>query len=65
METKLKMIYWKSEKFWIGKLLERPDIMTQGETLAELEESMKDAYMLMSLEDVPDDHEVKELALDI
>ena len=21
METKLKMIYWKGEKFWVGKLL--------------------------------------------
>ena len=63
METKLKMIYWKSEKFWLGKLLEHPEIMTQGETLEELEENMKDAYLLMTMEDVPDQHEVKELAL--
>jgi hypothetical protein len=47
METKLKMVYWKGEKFWVGKLLEHPEIMTQGETLEELEENMKDAYMLM------------------
>jgi len=47
MKTKLKMIYWKSEKFWVGKLLEHPEIMTQGETLEELEENMKDAYALM------------------
>jgi predicted RNase H-like HicB family nuclease len=26
--------------------------MTQGETLEELEENMKDAYMLMAMEDV-------------
>ena len=37
METKLKMVYWKGEKFWVGKLLEYPDIMTQGKTLKELE----------------------------
>ena len=36
METKLKMIYWKGEKFWVGKLLEYPDIMTQGKTLKNL-----------------------------
>jgi predicted RNase H-like HicB family nuclease len=65
METKLKMIYWKGEKFWVGKLFERPEIMTQGETLEELEENMKDAYMLMAMEDVPDKHEVKELALTV
>jgi predicted RNase H-like HicB family nuclease len=65
METKLRMIYWKGEKFWVGKLLEQPEIMTQGETLEELEENMRDAYILMALEDVPDDHEVKELALKV
>ncbi len=63
MATKLQMVYWKGEKFWVGKLLEHPEIMTQGETLEELEENMKDAYMLMALEDVPDDHEIKELDL--
>ncbi|MEI7636482.1 MAG: type II toxin-antitoxin system HicB family antitoxin [Syntrophus sp. (in: bacteria)] len=61
METKLKMIYWKAEQFWVGKLIEYPDIMTQGETLEELEENMKDAYILMTMDDVPAEHEVKEL----
>ena len=61
METKLKMVYWKGEKFWVGKLLEYPDIMTQGKTLKELEENMKEAYMLMTMEDVPEEHKVKEL----
>lgn len=65
MEAKLKMIYWKGDKFWVGKLLEHPDIMTQGETIEELMENMKDAYMLMALEDVPDNHEVKELAISL
>lgn len=37
--------------------------MTQGETLEELEENIKDAYRLMVLEDVPDDHLVKQIAL--
>jgi predicted RNase H-like HicB family nuclease len=65
MVTKMKMIYWKSDKFWVGKLLEHPDIMTQGKTLKELEENMKDAYMLMALDDVPEKHEVKELDLKV
>jgi predicted RNase H-like HicB family nuclease len=65
METKLNMIYWKGEKFWVGKLLERPEIMTQGKTLKELEENMKDAYALMTMEDVPDEHLVKELKLSV
>jgi predicted RNase H-like HicB family nuclease len=63
MKTRLKMIYWKGKKFWVGKFLEHPEIMTQGGTLEELEENMREAYMLMAMEDVPDKHKVKELAL--
>jgi len=63
METRLKMVYWKGERFWVGKLLEYPDIMTQGRTLKELEENMKEAYTLMTMEDVPEEHNVKELTL--
>ena len=65
MEAKLNMIYWRGEKFWVGKLLEHPEIMTQGKTLEELEENMKDAYALMTMEDVPDEHLVKELKLSV
>jgi predicted RNase H-like HicB family nuclease len=57
------MVYWKSEHFWLGKLLEHPDIMTQGETLQELEENLKDAFRLMVLEDVPEHYEIKEIAV--
>ena len=63
MQTKMKMVYWKGEKFWVGKLLEHPEIMTQGETLEELEENMKDAYLLLTMDDVPKEHEIKELSL--
>jgi len=65
MEAKLTMLYWRGERFWVGKLLEHPEIMTQGRTLEELEENMKDAYMLMTMEDVPDEHLVKELKLSV
>jgi len=65
MKNKLKMVYWKGEKFWLGKLLEHPEIMTQGETLEELEENMKEAYILMTMEDVPDEYEVKEIAFTV
>jgi predicted RNase H-like HicB family nuclease len=65
METKLRMVYWKGEKFWVGKLLEYPDIMSQGKTLKELEENMKEAYMLTTMEDVPKEHKVKELTLPV
>ncbi len=63
MSKNVTMIYWKSEKFWLGKLLEYPQIMTQGETLEELEENLKDAYLSMVMEDVPERYQTKEIAI--
>ena len=63
MKPKMTMLYWKSDKFWLGKILEHPEIMTQGETLEELEENIKDAYLLMAMDDVPEEYEMKEIAI--
>jgi len=59
----MTMVYWKSERFWLGKLLEHPEIMTQGETVEELEENIKDAYLLMAMDEVPDEYQVKEVLI--
>jgi predicted RNase H-like HicB family nuclease len=63
MAQRLTMVYWRGEKFWLGKLLEHPEIMTQGETLEELEENLRDAFRAMVLEDVPEDHQTKQIAV--
>lgn len=63
MNAKMPLIHWKEDKFWLGKLLEHPEIMTQGESLEELEENIKDAYLLMALDDVPEEYETKEIPL--
>lgn len=60
---KLTMIYWKSDKFWLGRLRDFPEIMTQGRTLKELEENMRDAYQMMVMDDVPEDYALKEIAV--
>jgi predicted RNase H-like HicB family nuclease len=60
---KLTMVYWRGERFWLGKILEHPEIMSQGETVEELEENLKDAYRLLVLDEVPADAQMKELAL--
>jgi predicted RNase H-like HicB family nuclease len=59
----MTMIYWKGEKLWLGKLKERPDIMTQGRTLKELEENLRDAYETRVMEDVPAEHREKAIAV--
>jgi len=63
MYTKIKIVYWKGEKFWLGKILEHPEIMSQGETIEELEENLKDAYKLMLMDDVPSDYQLKEISV--
>jgi len=63
MSTSMTLLYWKGERFWLGKLLEHPEIMTQGETLDELEKNIKEAYMLMAMDDVPEQHKTKKIAI--
>lgn len=63
MNKRFTIVYWKGEKFWLGKFLEFPEIMTQGETLEELEENLRDAYTLMLMEDVPADYQTKEIVI--
>jgi len=39
--------YWIDENWYVGKLLEVPGVFSQGETLEELKENIKEAYQLM------------------
>jgi len=57
------MVYWKGEQFWLGKLMEYPEIMTQGETMEELEINLKDTYRLMVMDDVPGNYQTKEISV--
>lgn len=62
-KVKQTMIYWQSDQFWLGKLLEHPEIMTQGETLEELEENLREAYLMMVMVEVPEGYQTKEMVL--
>ena len=44
MDLQLKIAYWKGEQHWLGKFIDHPEIMSQGETPSELEENLRDAY---------------------
>ena len=39
--------YWQDDEWFVGKLREVPGVFSQGKTLEELEENVKDAYQLM------------------
>jgi predicted RNase H-like HicB family nuclease len=38
---------WNTENWYVGKLREVPGVFSQGKTLVELEENIRDAYDLM------------------
>lgn len=50
---KITILYWKEDGWYVGKLKEFPDVFSQGQTLDELVENLKDAYELVKEEDFP------------
>ncbi len=50
---KTKFIYWEDEGLWLGYLAEYPDYMTQGESLDELKENLKDLYSDLTSGSIP------------
>ena len=51
MKRHFTLEYWIDDNWYVGKLKEIPGIFSQGETLVELEENIKDAWLLMSEDD--------------
>ena len=39
--------YWIDDGWYVGRLKEVPGVFSQGETLEELEENIREAYQLM------------------
>jgi predicted RNase H-like HicB family nuclease len=44
---KFTLEYWKDDDWFVGRLVEIPGVFSQGETLAELKENIKDAYKMI------------------
>lgn len=44
---KLTLNYWLDDGWFVGKLIEIPGVFSQGETLDELIENIKEVYHLM------------------
>jgi len=45
------LTYWMDDGWYVGRLLEVPGVFSQGATLQELEENIRDAYQLMMEEE--------------
>lgn len=57
----IRYIHWQDGDMWLGYLEEYPDYMTQGETLPELEENLRDIYADLVSGTIPGVRKVAEL----
>jgi predicted RNase H-like HicB family nuclease len=62
MQSK-RFIYYEEEGMWIGWLEEFPEYHTQGKSLDELKENLKDIYEELTSGSIPCVHRVGELLM--
>jgi predicted RNase H-like HicB family nuclease len=68
MQRQFTLEYWIDDGWYVGKLKEVHGVFSQGETLNDLEENIKDAYALVMEEETADVHpgsKTKEIVMDI
>jgi predicted RNase H-like HicB family nuclease len=51
MSLRLQLEYWKDGPWFVGRFPLVPGVFSQGATLGELEENIRDAYRMMRDED--------------
>ena len=59
----LKFVYWQEGDAWLGYLQEYPDYWTQGETLEDLQEHLKDLFTDLTSGAIPGIRKVGELSI--
>lgn len=59
----VRYVYWQDGQFWLGYLEEYPDYVTQGESLEDLQEHLRDLYGDLAGGLIPGVRRVAELEL--
>jgi hypothetical protein len=57
----LRFVYWQDREFWLGYLEEFPDYLTQGESLEDLREHLRDLHRDLTSGEIPAVRRVAEL----
>ncbi len=58
-----RYVHWQDGDMWLGYFEEYPDYMTQGESLVELEENLRDLYKDLTCGEISGIHKVAELTV--
>lgn len=58
---KIRYVYWQEDDMWLGYIQEYPDYWTQGATLNELKENLRDIYIELTSVSIPCVRRVAEL----
>lgn len=61
--TTVRIVHWEEDGVWLGYLLDYPDYWTQGESLDDLREHLKDLYRDISSGQIPGIRKVEELVV--
>ena len=56
MRRQFTLEYWMDDEWYVGRLKEVPGVFSQGESLEELEDNIRDAYQLMMAEEDSSPH---------
>jgi hypothetical protein len=56
-----RFVYWQDGQFWLGYLEEFPDYLTQGESMEDLKEHLRDLYRDLTSGAIPAVRHVSEL----
>lgn len=59
----LKFVYWQDGEYWLGYFQDYPDYWTQGQTLEELREQLKDLHADLTSGEIPGIRRVDELVV--
>jgi hypothetical protein len=59
----VRFIHWQDQGMWLGYLEDYPDYITQGESLEELQENLRDLYRDLSSGEIPGVRKVSELTV--
>jgi hypothetical protein len=59
----VRYVHWQEDGVWLGYFEEFPDYITQGQTLAELQENLRELYRDLTSGDIAGIRRVSELAV--